>query len=641
MFKHRSSKDFDDIEPHEILLDSFAKKREKELGVSEKKLEVPLLRRILQGFFIASVFLISVLLVKTFQLQIVEGKKFSQLSEENKFIISQIQSERGVIYDKDMNQLVFNQVSSDLICQKEDLPESAAQKEKTIKEVSEIVGRELKEEIENSTSSQILVTENLDHQTLILLQTKIQTLVGFSIKQNFIREYQDGETFSHIIGYTNKIKSEEIAEAPDFYSISDYVGRTGVENSYEEILRKNPGKLRVEKDAHGSIISQEIVSLPESGNSLVLWLDSGLQKTIKEELEKELDIVGAKKAVGVALNPKTGGVLALVSIPGFDNNLFQKGKDSKDLQNLLADKLGLQPLFNRVISGKYLTGSVIKPFIASAALEENIISPDKKIDCEGKIIIPNIWDPDSPTIKKDWTTHGLTNLRKALAESCNVYFYTVGGGFGDQKGLGPTKIKDYLEIFGWNEKTGIDLQGETAGFLPDKEWKEKTWQSSWWDGDTYNLAIGQGFVQITPIEVANAFSSIANGGTLYEPRVVKEIINNEKEIIEKIDPQIIRENFISSGTLQIVREGMRQAVTGVNSPQASAISLNSLPVPVAAKTGTAELGLGFYNNWITVFAPYDDPQIVLTLMIENVKGVQAAAIPVAKNILEWYFGSKI
>ncbi len=627
----------EDIEPHEVILDSLAKKKETELGISEKKLEVPLLKKILQGILIASFLLILVLFAKTFQLQVVEGKKFSQLANENKFIINQIQAERGVIYDKELNQLVFNQLSFDLICQKNNLPQTDIEREKIIKEVSAIVKRDLKKEIENSTSSQVLISENLDHQTLILLETKIKELPGFSIKNNIIRNYQDGPVFSHLIGYTGKIKTEEFERDPEFYSINDYVGRTGIENFYEEILRKNPGKLRIERDAQGNIISQETISLPQSGKSLVLWLDTALQKKIKTELEKTFATIGSKKATAVALDPKTGGVLALVSLPDFDNNLFQKGGDSEELQELLRDPLNLNPLFNRVISGGYLIGSTIKPLIASAALEEKIISPQKNINCAGKIVIPNPWDPNASTTKKDWTVHGWTDMKKAIAESCNVYFYTIGGGYGDQIGLGPTKIKKYLELFGWGEKTGIDLPGETEGFIPDKKWKKKTWDTAWWDGDTYNLSIGQGFLQITPLEVVNSFAAIANGGKLLQPQVVKEIVNDKKEVVEEIKPKIIRQDFINPDNLQIVREGMRQAVTGINSPQASAVLLNSLPVSAAAKTGTAELGNNYYNNWVTVFAPYEDPEIVLTVMIENIKGMQTAALPVAKEVLQWYF----
>jgi penicillin-binding protein 2 len=228
-------------------------------------------------------------------------------------------------------------------------------------------------------------------------------------------------------------------------------------------------------------------------------------------------------------------------------------------------------------------------------------------------------------------------MRKAIAESCDVYFYTIGGGYGDQQGLGPTKIKEYLKIYGWGDKTGIDLPEEVAGFVPDKEWKKKTFGQGWWDGDTYNLSIGQGFLQISPLEVVTAFSAIANGGKLLQPQVVKSIVDSEKNVVQDFQPKIIRENFINPENLQIVREGMRQAVTGKNSPQASAVILNSLPVSAAAKTGTAEVGGDRYHNWVTVFAPYEDPQIVLTIVIENIKGAQVAALPVAREVLNWYF----
>jgi len=320
--------------------------------------------------------------------------------------------------------------------------------------------------------------------------------------------------------------------------------------------------------------------------------------------------------------------------------LFQKGSDPEALQELLEDPFGLEPLFNRAITGRYLIGSTIKPLIASAALEEKIILPQKKINCAGEIIIPNPWDPDIFSIKKDWMIHDWTDLKKAIAESCNVYFYTIGGGYEEQEGLGPTKIKEYLELFGWGEKTGIDLPGEAEGFIPDKEWKKKTWGQDWWDGDTYNLSIGQGFLQITPLEVAAAFSAITNGGVLYQPQAVQKIVDTSAgsmQVIKEIKPQILRENFIDQTNLQIVREGMRQAVTGINSSHASAISLNSLPVSAAAKTGTAELGNDYYHNWVTVFAPYDNPQIVLSIVIEDVREFRVAALPVVKAILEWYF----
>jgi len=630
----------EDIEPHDVLIDSLAQKKEEEIGITEKKFEVPLSRKILWSFLLFNFILILILFGKTFQLQVLENKNFLAKAKENNFIISYIKAERGIIYDKNLNQLVFNQPSFDLILDKRELPKNDDDKIRVLKEVSDILGKdfeELKKKIEEDQNQQILITENLDHQTLIVLETKKNELPGFETEKNSIRYYEEGTIFAHLVGYTGKIRAEEYKESPEKYSISDYVGREGVEKSYEDDLRVIPGKLQMERNALGNIISKEVVSLPESGKSLVLWLDSDLQRKITEELDKVIKSVGAKKGAAVALDPKTGGVLSLVSIPGFDNNIFQKGADPKEVEKLLQDPE--EPLFDRVISGTYLTGSTIKPLIASAALEEKIISPNKKInDDKGFITIPNPWNPDAPTIKKDWTIHGWTDMRKAIAESCNVYFYTVGGGYEDQQGLGPTKIKKYLDLFGWETKTGIDLPGEVAGFVPDKEWKKNTIGESWVDGDTYNLSIGQGFIKITPLEVATAFSAIANGGKLLEPQVVQKIIDSEKNVIEENQSKITRENFIDPKNLEIVREGMRWAVTGQNSPQASSVLLNSLPVSAAAKTGTAELGGDHYNNWVTVFAPYDDPQIVLTVVIENVEKAQVAALPVAKEVLQWYFG---
>ncbi|HHE76842.1 MAG TPA: hypothetical protein ENL27_02585 [Candidatus Parcubacteria bacterium] len=323
--------------------------------------------------------------------------------------------------------------------------------------------------------------------------------------------------------------------------------------------------------------------------------------------------------------------------PGFDNNLFNGDqKNQKELADLLKDKK--HPLLNRAISGLYPTGSTIKPIIAAAALQEKLISPNKKIYCKGKIIIPNKYHPDKPIIKRDWAAHGWTDIKKAIAESCDVYFYTIGGGYKDQTGLGPTKIKKYLDLFNWGSETGIDLPGELNGLIPSPEWKKRVKKTPWWDGDTYNLAIGQGDILITPIQVAVAFAAIANGGTLYQPKIVKEIIDSEKKVFKKIEPAVIRKNFIDPQNLKIVREGMREAVTGENSPLASSTLLKSLPVAVAAKTGTAETSrIGYYNNWIGVFAPYENPQIVLIVMIEDVHGLKPATLSVAREVLDWYF----
>jgi len=222
-----------------------------------------------------------------------------------------------------------------------------------------------------------------------------------------------------------------------------------------------------------------------------------------------------------------------------------------------------------------------------------------------------------------------------------VYFYTIGGGYGNQAGLGPVNMNKYLRLLGWGNKTNIDLAGEKGGLLPDPEWKKFAFTNDtdkvWRAGDTYNMSIGQGYLLATPIQVVTSFAAIANGGTLYRPQVVKEIINNDNNGVEvkrvEIPKEIVRENFVDKTNLEVIRQGMRAGVA-----YGSSVTLQSLPVTSAAKTGTAQTSRpDYYHNWVTVFAPYENPKIVITVLIENVKDLQVAALPVAKEILEWYF----
>jgi len=630
----------EEIEPHEIFLDELAQKKEKEIGFSEKRLEIPLSQKKLKILYFLFLVMVFFFFGKVFQLQIIEGKKFSELSKKNVQRLYLVQPTRGVIYDSSMRQLVFNKPSYDLVVNIKELPCSEQRKREIISEVSKIISQdpyEIQRKIKESEFQTVLIKENLDHESLILLESKIRDLEGFSIKENTIRDYVEGPIFSHVIGFCGKIGAQELREKGD-YSVTDYIGKQGIEKSYETLLRGKPGKKIVKKDALGNKISEKVFSEPEPGKSLVLWLDAGLQKKLTEALSEGMKNVGSKKGAAVAIDPNTGGILAMVSLPSFDNNLFSQGISDKEFQQLNQDPY--HPLFNRVISGGYPVGSTIKPLIASAALEEKIIDPNKDILCEGKIVIPNPYFPDKPSVFLDWKTHGWTDLRKAIAESCNVYFYMLGGGYKDFKGLGVERIKKYLELFGWGKKTGIDLPGEIAGRIPDPQWKENYFKDPqkkiWRIGDTYHLSIGQGDIAVTPLQVAVAFSAIANGGILYKPQIVKEIIEgsaSSPKVIKRFRPQIIRKGFIDPANLKIVREGMREAVI-----YGSSQVLSDLPVKAASKTGTAQTSReGYYHNWVTVIAPYDNPKIVLTIVIEDVEGVRFAALPVAKEVLNWYF----
>ncbi len=634
-----------DIELQEVFLDSLAQKKEKEIGCPSNKLEVALSQKGIKIMFVLILLISFLFLFRVFQLQVFGYQKYKTLAEENKFIFSSLDSFRGVIYDTTGKQLVSNKPTFDLILNKDKFFSfNKKRRDEILKNISLIINQDindLKNKINSAKENNILISENLDRQKLIILESRINDFSGFWIKENLVRYYPEAAIFSHILGYTSLITKEELKNNSEIYSPFDYVGRAGLEKEYEEFLRKEPGEMKIERDAQGNVVSKEVIVSPRPGKSLMLWLNADLQKIAEQSLEKYLKKSGTDKGVIVALDPNTGGVLSLVSIPGYDNNLFSKGADKKALEELLLDKEKKHPFLNRAIAGLYPTGSVIKPLIAAAVLEEKIISPYKKLYCEDKIIIPNKYNPDKYTIKRDWAFHGWTDMRKAIAESSDVYFYTIGGGYKDQEGLGPTKIKKYLQLFGWGEKTGIDLPGEKKGLIPSPQWKKKVKGVFWWDGDTYNLSIGQGDVLATPIQVATSFVPIANGGILYQPRIVKEIVDEKKNIIKEFKPEVIRKDFINPQNLKIVKEGMRWAVTGENSPLASAKILNDLPVPVAAKTGTAEtIKEGYFDNWVVVLAPYDKPEIVLLVMMEKIKGLREAVLPVAKEILQWYFENK-
>ena len=622
-----------DIEPHEVMLDKFAKKHEEQLGLRERRFEVPLLRKsifIYLGFCFLVIFL---LFARTAYIQIANGKQLSVEAESNRYIFHKIQAERGVIYDDNMKQLVYNVPVFRLVYNKDSGPQGEA----ALREVANILKEnfaDLKSDVDAQNSNLVVVDPNLDHSTLIILETKIDNLTGFSIQQNLIRDYPEGTTFSDVIGYMGKVSKDELEGDPTFYSPLDYVGRDGLEKTYEDFLRKNPGQAKIERDAMGDTISSQIVELPKSGDNLKLWLDAGLQEKATAAAEQILKDSDAKSAVVIAMDPNTGGVLALVSIPSFDNNAFSQG-DVTALGNIFSDPN--QPLFNRAISGiGFPTGSTIKPLIASAALQEKVIKPDKYILTYGYIEVPNEYDPSIIYRYNDNNNHGWVDMRQAIAESCNVYFYTIGGGFKDYgvTGLGPQRIEQYLGLFGWNQKTGIDLPSEGEGVLP-------TLDQNWRLGDTYHLSIGQGPFSITPIQVAAAYSAIANGGKLLQPEIVHEILDDQNNVIKEIQPVVVRDNFIDSQNLEVVKEGMRQGVTGQNSPLATSLSLNDLPVKVAAKTGTAQTSQeDVYENWISLFAPYDNPKIVLTVMVEDVHGVKAVATPIAHEILQWYFSQE-
>lgn len=639
--RYKIKESLSNLETHEVFLDTLAHQKEEELGISEKRFEVKIKGKIMYVIFGIFFVLASILFGKTLYLQTWDGPKLAAAAENNKSTITLIRPQRGIIYDKHLTKLVANAPSYDLLCDKKDFLQSSPDSLYQIALMSSILTippTDLQSQLAQAARPKVLIAENIPQETLVVLEARAQELGSCQIEKNTVRDYSMGQAFSHVLGYGSKISKDELGQV-QHYTISDYIGKTGLEKMYETQLRGIPGQHEIIKTATGVQKGDRVLSEPAAGHNLVLNIDAGLQQKTYEALQKSIKNIGSKKGAAVALNPKTGAVLALVSYPAYDNNTFSQSISQTDFNKLINDPN--QPFFNRAIAAKYPTGSTIKPFLASGALQEQIISPNKIINDPGFLLVQSENDPTVTYRFGGVVPHGDVDMRKALAVSSNIYFYTIGGGYKDQKGLGPSGIKKYLDMYGWENKTGIDLPGEFKGFVPSPDWKKEVKNENWWDGDTYNLSIGQSDLQVTPLHVAVAYAAIANGGTLYKPQIVQKIINGsgaDASVVREFTPEITGRLAIDDANLQVVREGMRD---GVRLEYGSSLMLNNIGVQIAGKTGTVETNKdGVFNTWSSNFAPYNDPEIVFVATIEGVQGLRSATLPVAHDVLDWYFNKK-
>jgi penicillin-binding protein 2 len=595
----------------------------------------------LQKFLLIIFLGLLLLFGRGFFLQVVRGGYYLNLAEKNRIRIFNIPSPRGIIYDANGAPLVKNVPNFTVYLTPADLFAGAEQANKTVVWLRQSLGAENVEERlkkimtlkpqEKEYFEQIELVDKIEYQKALALKIASRDYPGVTIEVAAERQYLDeinGQktmSLSHLIGYEAKISADEYEKLREQgYLYNDFIGKTGIEGSNEKLLRGKYGKEQIEVDAQGrakKIIAKEEM---EKGANLYLTIDARVQQKLEEILRKNLK--GLKRAAAIALEPSSGKIKALVSLPAYDNNLFAAGITSEEFSSLTDD--GDQPMFNRAISGEYPSGSTIKPVIAAAALEEKIIKEFTSFLSVGGIKIGDWFFPD-------WKPggHGATDVRKALAESVNTFFYILGAGYGDFQGLGVYKIKEYAEKFGLNAKTGVALNNEQSGFLPTPEWKFNTKKEKWYISDTYNLAIGQGDLLATPLQIANMFAVFANGGELLKPQIVDRVYDQKSGKTISVEKEIIRAGFLSEETINIVRQGLRQAVTA-----GSAKKLKYLPVAAAAKTGTAEWSDGKpAHAWFATFAPYAKPELVLTVLVES--GGEGSDLPadVAFEFLSWYF----
>ncbi len=581
-------------------------------------------------FRMSSVVLVLLVLFQVFFLQ--KKQDLKVLAFKNTQVERYVLPARGLIFDRKGRQLVFNRPSYDLYFDSRSLSDDRALLD--LQKASDFLGldfSELKETILESEEPLVLIKENLSDKERALFEGGDWT--GFKIIKGLRREYIEGPALYPVLGFVGRPSQEDL-DMFSGISLQEVVGKSGLERQYQSLLAGKKGvKVKI-RDSQGRVLREVYQKKPVPGKNLQLYLDLDLQLAFYRALKEQVEKVGGKGGAGIILDTKTGGVLALVSYPSFDPNLL--GKDPDYWESISQDKR--YPLFNRAISARYPTGSVIKPLLGAVALKERIITPQTVIEDRGFIKIENPWDKTKPWIFRDWRAHGLVDLKRAIAVSCNVFFYTIGGGYGPIKGLGAETMAFYLSELGWNRKTGIDLPGENKGQIPSPEWKRKRFEGVsgiWLPGDTYNLSIGQGYLLVTPLEVAFSYFSLLEK-VPERPRLAKGIVDlREKEpvLIEEFKNTFKSSDLFGEFEKKTVLEGMRDAVT-----EGSALMLSDLPFPVSAKTGTAEIGRpDVWQAWVVVLAPYPDPDIIMLVFIEEAPQGSVSTLPVAKEVLKTYF----
>lgn len=594
------------------------------------KIEWPLARSVIRFFWWAAAMVLIVLASRVTYLNVIKGADYQEAAQRNSLRALVIPAPRGIIYDRFGKQLVYNTPSLDAILIPADIPADPAKAEemKHLLLSTFVVEPEILEEVfqrlDRKSLQPLLIKARVSQEETLLFLSRSRELPGISLYKTTERRYTDSLIFSHLLGYEGKIRKEELALHPE-YLLTDSIGKQGIEKSYEAPLRGKHGFQQAEVDALGRVTKELGIVHPTPGSDLILNIDADLQKKLFDSLQELLEKKNLKRAAAIALDPRSGAVRALVSLPSFDNNLFAQGISSAEYQNIINDPA--LPLFNRAVSGEYPPGSTIKPVLAVAALAEGIVNERTEIESRGGISIGNFFFGD-------WKVHGYTDIRRAIAVSSDVFFYSIGGGYGSIQGLGMERMKKYENLFGYGNKTGIDMPGEADGLIPDPEWKQDTIGERWYIGDDYHAAIGQGFVLATPLQILNSVATIANGGTLYAPKVASQIRSSDGTVTP-VPSEILRKNFISSDILRIVREGMRATVMD---SQGTAQPLKTLDVAVAGKTGTAQFGSDQKTHgWFVSFAPYEDPSLAMIVLVEGQGEEGYNAVPVTKDVYEWYF----
>lgn len=578
--------------------------------------------------------LLGILVLRLWFLQVIAGEDYAAKAEGNRLRTVEIEAPRGNVVDRDGEVLVANRTGVNVVARPRDL--TGAARERVLRRLAPKLGvpvADLRERVESGEGrpfEQVILARNVDREVQLYLAERAHDFPGVELADTFLRTYPDGAVAAHILGTTGRIGPEELDEyRKRGYQGNEVVGKGGVEQTYEQFLRGVPGRRVVEVNAAGEPVGRGIVSsaAPVPGRDLQLSIELRTQRALEAAMEEQVRVNDATGAAAVALDPRTGEVLGLASYPDFDPAIFADGR-TRQIQRVFSDPRS--PATDRAIGGQYPVGSTFKAITAAAALERRLLTPDTLLESPATV---ELYGQEFSNF--GFQSHGLVNLARALEVSSDTYFYQVGDKFWKLPG---TPLQDEAAEFGFGKPTGIDLPGEEAGNLPTPAWKKRAYagpdftdfQRSWVPGDTIQLTIGQGFFLATPLQMAVAYAAIANGGTVVTPTVGRRVLDRSGRVQRELsEGRPTARLDIAPRSLEAVREGLFRASNGAEGTATAVFAGLPDKAKVAGKTGTAESGDGGEDNsWFVGYAPYDDPSIVVAVVIERGGTGANAAAPV-------------
>jgi len=587
-------------------------------------------RIVIISFVVGALFFI--LLLRLWHLQILSAENYRNMSENNRLRFVPVAASRGAIMDRSGKVLVSNRPSFSLAV----IPQEVSDKDGLLDRLSSLLGidrAELEDRWKKARAKAkyypIVLASNISRDQVEIIEENRLRLPGIEIEMKPVREYSGNLLAAHLLGYIGEISEDEMdKEEFEEYNLGDYIGKNGIERSWEQELHGEDGGRQLEVDARGRVLRTISETYPKVGNSVVLTIDAAVQKQAEMAF-------GSQAGAAVALDVNSGEVLAFVSTPAFDPALFSGKMPAKVWQSYLDDKR--HPLENKALTGQYPPGSTFKIITALAGLENGMINDSTSVNCNGSYSL-------GKSTFKCWNKrgHGTTSLKKSLRESCDVYYYQLG------ERLGVDLIAKTAQKFMLGAPLGIDLSNEKPGLIPTAEWKQKRFGKPWYHGESIPVAIGQGFVLMTPIQLASMISTVANEGTVYRPFLVKRIVDTEGKSLKEFKSEIIGQTGISADKFRLVKQGLFAVVNEAGGTGGMA---RLYDVRVAGKTGTSQVvklrdskrgnPYQFKDHALFVaFAPYDKPEIAVAVVVEHGEHGGSAAAPIAGRMLRAYFDGK-